>query len=213
ALRRLCSGDTTAADIDDLLEICKGASKKAVPLAAEHVRDSKASTALVNLRSIHGVENVNALAEGETLSFDKSGLTVVYGDNGSGKSGYIRILKKVCRARSPKDEKIVPNIYASKTGPQKAAIDFSVDGQNKSGSWLNGKPGDPLLSSVSVFDSRTAGVHVDQMNNVAYTPFPMKILEDLVTISQSIKQRLNAEIEAIEKQTPATISKPECRPS
>jgi len=46
------------------------------------------------LRAIHGAENVNALKAGERLTFDKTGLTVVYGDNGSGKSGYARILNK-----------------------------------------------------------------------------------------------------------------------
>ena len=50
---------------------------------------------------------MNALKEGERLTFGKTGLTVVYGDNGSGKSGYARILKKVCRARTPKGDMIL----------------------------------------------------------------------------------------------------------
>ena len=41
---------------------------------------------------------MNALAENQTLKF-AAGLTVVYGDNGAGKTGYIRILKQACRAR------------------------------------------------------------------------------------------------------------------
>jgi hypothetical protein len=57
---------------------------------------------------------------------------------------------------------------------------------------------DPLLSSVSVFDSRTANVHVDQTNDVAYTPFPMKVLGDLVQTCQEIKQRINGEIAALD---------------
>ncbi len=37
-------------------------------------------------------------------------MTIIYGDNGMGKSGYARILKRACRARHPGE--IEPNIYA-----------------------------------------------------------------------------------------------------
>src|ERR1039457_4076661 len=205
ALRRLCLGTITDNDVEELILLCKGESVKTVPLAAEHVRDAKSSRAIVNLSGIHSVENVNALAPGERLTFFKSGLTVVYGDNGSGKTGYIRILKKVCRARSPKDDKIVPNIYASKTGPQKAVMDFTANGENRNNAWINGQPGNPLLSSISVFDCQTANVHVDQTNDVAYTPFPMKVLEELAQLCLRIKQRLITEIETIRQQTPASL--------
>jgi hypothetical protein len=94
ALRRICvTGELNAGDIGDLAGICKGEIAKSTPLAKEHVRDPKAAMAAVTLRSIHSVQNVNALAEGERLAFEKAGITVVYGDNGSGKSGYARILK------------------------------------------------------------------------------------------------------------------------
>src|ERR1700719_444479 len=211
ALRRLTIGELGDADLAELIALCKKRSLKAVPLASEHAPDSKAATLTVTLRCIEAVENVNALAEKQRLTFEKSGVTVIYGDNGSGKSGYIRVLKKVCRVRSSKDEKIVSNIYASKTGPQKARIGFTVNGNNHDAPWENVKIGDPRLSSISIFDSSAASVHVDQTNNVAYTPFPMKVLEDLAQLCQVIKQRLTAEIEAIEKQTPAAIKTPECR--
>jgi len=213
ALRRLCiKDDLDEEDLDELTALCKSNGKGAVVLAAEHIPDPKAVTIAVELRSVHSVENINALKEGERLTFGKAGLTVVYGDNGSGKSGYARILKKVCRARTPKGDKILPNIYAAETRPQKAVIDFCVNGQNKSENWTVQKAGDPLLSSVSVFDSRTANVHVDEVNDVAYTPFPMKVLERLAEVCQEVKKRLNAEISELERQTPAALARPECRP-
>src|SRR6202044_763559 len=49
-------------------------------------------------------------------------------------------------------------------------------------------------------------------NDVAYTPFPMKILEGLAQACLRIKERLAAEIEAIEKQTPLTLKHPDCKP-
>ncbi|HYP91094.1 MAG TPA: hypothetical protein VEQ59_23170 [Polyangiaceae bacterium] len=50
------------------------------------------------LVSVGQVRNVNALRPDQTLKFGPQ-LTVVYGDNAAGKSGYCRVLKKVYRAR------------------------------------------------------------------------------------------------------------------
>lgn len=210
ALRRLCTKDgLEEADLKELTGLCKNGGDGAVPLAAGHIPDPQAATSAVTLRAIHDVEHVNALKAGERLTFDKAGLTVVYGDNGSGKSGYARILKKVCRARTPpKGDRILPNIYAAKPGTPKAVIDFAANGQNKSETWTGDNPADPLLSSVSVFDSRTANVHVDEVNDVAYTPFPMRVLEQLAEACQEVKKRINAEITGLEQQTPESVRQP-----
>lgn len=212
ALRRLCAdGELDEKDLDDLTALCKKKGKGAVMLAAGHIPDPNAATNVVNLRGIHGVENVNALKQGEHLTFDKAGLTIVYGDNGSGKSGYARILKKVCRARTPKGEKILENIYAPKTLSQKAVVELSVNGQNKTYAWAAAKPdGDAFLSSVSVFDTRTANVHVDEVNDVAYTPFPMRVLEQLAEACQEVKRRLVQEVRHLEGQTPSAVADSGC---
>lgn len=160
ALRRLCGqSKLETADITALVAICKGADAGS-PLDANHVRDPAASHAVVSLNALHGLSHVNALAPGERLSFGKSGLTVIYGDNGAGKSGYARVLKQLCRARSPKGDAILPNIYAAGSGTPAASIDFFIGAQKRSASWTQGSPPDAMLSAVSVFDSRTANVHV-----------------------------------------------------
>ena len=140
ALRRLClKEELDETDLSELTELCKSGAQDAVALTDEHIPDPKAATTAVTLRAIHSIENVNALKEGERLTFDQAGLTVVYGDNGSGKSGYARILKKACRARTPRGDEILPNIYASKGTSQKAVIDFSINGHSKTESWTAGQ--------------------------------------------------------------------------
>ena len=211
ALRRLCEKDTLSSDdLGELAALCLNKSKQGVPLAADHTKAPETSSATVNLRAIHGVQEVNALAEGQRLSFDKSGMTVIYGDNGSGKSGYARVLKKVCRARMPGAEAILRNIYGLGKGPQRAVIDFSASRQNQSETWEAGETTTPLLSAVSVFDAGTANIHVDETNDVAYMPFPMKLLEQLAQGCQDIKKRLNAQIAELEKLTPEAIKTPNC---
>jgi energy-coupling factor transporter ATP-binding protein EcfA2 len=212
ALRRLCASDTLAAhDIEALLEICKGKAA-ANPLSAEHTRDPAAGLATVTLRALHGTQHVNAIVPDQRLSFDRVGVTVVYGDNGAGKSGYARVLKKVCRARSAgKEEAVLTNIYDANPGVPTATVDLTANGQNRSVTWTLGTPSDAVLSAVSVFDSRTANVHVSQTNDVAYTPLPLKILAALAQACQDIKGKLTAEIAALQNQTPDAIKAPKCK--
>jgi energy-coupling factor transporter ATP-binding protein EcfA2 len=212
ALRRLCKSDKLeAGDIDALLAICKGAAE-GEPLAFEHVRDPAAGMATVTVRALHGAQHVNAIIPDQRLSFDKTGVTVIYGDNGAGKSGYARVLKKVCRARTAgKEEMILPNIYDATPGLPTAQIDFAVNGENRTAAWTHGQSGDPMLSAVSVFDSRTANVHVSQTNDVAYTPLPLKILASLAQACQDIKAKLASEVAALKRQTPAAITSPKCK--
>lgn len=213
ALRRLCqSTELTPADIEELVEICKGATNKAQPISHDHVRDPEASTKKVELKSIYSVENVNALAADQKLQFSANGITVVYGDNGSGKSGYTRILKQICRARDPKTATILPNIYGTQTGPLKAQVQFVAAGQNQTTEWVKDQTMERLLSSVSVFDSSTASIHVDATNDVAYVPFPMALLSNLAEACKSIKSALQAEIDTLTAQTPDSIKSPKCQP-
>ena len=71
---------------------------------------------------------------------------------------------------------------------------------------------DPVVfdGTGSVFDSRTANVHVDETNNVAYAPYPMKLLKRLVRACRAVKSKLEAEIAAIEAQTPRALVSPDC---
>jgi hypothetical protein len=68
----------------------------------------------VKLTSVFHDRGVNALAEGQTLRFGPS-MTVVYGDNGAGKTGCIRILKNACRARGR--ERILGNVTSGAAPP------------------------------------------------------------------------------------------------
>jgi len=168
ALRRLAAqAALQPAEIDELVSICKG-DNPAVPLGAGHLRGPNHQQGEVCSRQLRGVRHVNALAPDQRLTLHQVGLTIIYGDNGSGKSGYARILKKVCRARMPgRGEEIAPDIYDAAPGTPSATIEYAISGQKRTCAWQLGQPADAALSSISVFDSRTANIHVDDTNDVA----------------------------------------------
>lgn len=215
ALRRLVvQGELADDDINELTALCKDSALTNEPLAEGHINAQRTGAPAVALKNIRGVRNVNALAEGQTLTFIPKGVTIIYGDNGAGKSGYVRILKRACRARTArgKEEAIHPNIYENQSGPQRAELEYHAGAQTQKAEWKNGEPADELLSEISVFDSRTANVHVEETNDLAYTPYPMKLLERLASACKAVKEKIDGEILAIKAQTPKSISDPTCSP-
>lgn len=213
ALRRLATGTPIAgAEVDELVAICKG-EVAANPVTADNFRDPALVQGQVNLRRVHSVNHVNALASDQRLAFQPVGLTIIYGDNGSGKSGYSRILKKACRARTPNREDIIPDIYEVAPGVPTATIDYTIGIAEHSCVWRLGTPGDAALTAVSVFDSRCANIHVEETNDLAYTPFPLKLLASLAQLCKSVKDKLAGEITTIKARTPQAISAPTCSPT
>lgn len=106
ALRRIAEhGTLQAKDLDDLRAALKvdGGFKsdhvtKLQPITEEHIGVESDSDAPTSLRCISNVQNANLLAPGQNLRFAPKNLTVIYGENGSGKTGYCRLAKAVCLA-------------------------------------------------------------------------------------------------------------------
>lgn len=209
ALRWLLDAETLSGEqFDTLLALALGGKPADVTVKASDLRLAEAARQTVSLLSVDQVEHVNALVPGQRLSFGQRGLTVIYGRNGAGKSGYARILKHACRARRPDKDVILPSIDSQVPGTPTARIKCSVNGQNRCAQWSQGTETDPILSAVSVFDSSTAPIHVDEVNEVAYTPYPLELLERLARATASLKDRVGGLKTTIEQQTPQVLKTP-----
>ncbi len=222
ALRRLYQhGILTSKDDDELLSICATANGvelesvpkvDPIPLDPAHVPDDRQVENPVALVELRDLLHVNAVAPDQKLAFAQSGLTIIYGDNGSGKSGYVRLLKRACRARH-REGSLLPNVYADPpTSPASAKLKYSINQQNHNHDWVDGSDSTPSeLSRISVFDSRCAETHVTGKNELAYTPRALAVLSELAKAAQRMKaklQQLQRQLEAERPPWMTTMPKP-----
>lgn len=210
ALRRLVrNGELTDEDLRELTEICKSAHGLAeeqdiTPLAQKDVPDTASQAAHVSLVSIFHHQGVNALAQDQTLKFGPK-LTVVYGDNAAGKTGYIRILKSACRARG--QEKILGNVI-SEAAPRTpvVAIKYRVSNEAEPQDW-DGKGEDESISRVSVFDAQCAAVYLTEKTDVAFRPFGLDLFDKLVQACKAIRAQLESEQRALASNAVGTVQR------
>jgi hypothetical protein len=131
------------------------------PIEAAHLDPHEGGTPGALFVALGPVKNVARLAEGQRLSFALNGITLVYGDNGTGKSGYCRIAKKLCRSLT-KEDLIGDVTVAGNKPPAQAQVDHRARDQQEptSVTWTDGTTTPPEIASISVFDSRNARLYV-----------------------------------------------------
>lgn len=203
ARRLLVNGELTAADLTDCLHLCKseaGIDLKPIKvpavqkIAAAAFASSTDSSQTLHLERIKDVEGVNAISTDKPLEFNSSSLSIVYGDNGAGKSGYIRLLKQACGARKISD--LVPNVFVASKKQASAAIDYVANGTPATASFSAANGMLEELSGVEVFDADCARVYVNDQNEVAFEPSILSLFTDLVAIADRIAGALEKEVVA-----------------
>ncbi len=201
ALRRLFTTEQLSPeDLDELLNLCKAAHGLSGPsiadvLTEEHVAIEVDAAEPVALTSLTHHSGVNALAPEQTLSFGKN-VTVVYGSNAAGKSGYTRILKRACRSRAA--EKILGNVIGEEAPLKaRATIRFSQGTKEEVLSLTPENAPSAALSAVSVFDSHCAPIYLRDKTDVAFRPFSLDIFDKLSAVCTEIRRRLEVESAAL----------------
>ncbi|PWK56723.1 AAA family ATPase [Roseicyclus mahoneyensis] len=215
ALRRIVlNGYPDEEAFEELLALCKlehgdaTVTLVAEPLSKDHLPVDPGAGESISLSSITNVSGVNQLATGQTLNFEESGLTIVYGQNGTGKSGYTRILKKACRSRHAGE--IMPDVYSSSpTRTAKADLKITrTGGASETVAWEDDGGSAETLSAITVFDRDAASVHVQKKNEVWFRPFGLDIPDDLAGVCQEIKTRLTSEKETLEQKRNSVFANP-----
>jgi len=198
ALRRIfVAGDISPADADDLLDLCKAAHglsspRASVALSPNHIAVKGPDSGPVALTSVTHHRGVNALAPEQTVAFGPQ-LTIVFGQNAAGKSGYTRILKRACRTRAAED--ILGDVLGA-DAPLKAqaTIRYRMHDKEFELAWGPDAPHSNVLSAVSVFDAHCVPVYLRDKTDVAFRPFSLDVFDKISTICTQVRVRLDAEL-------------------
>jgi len=202
AIRRIFTQDAlSAADEDELLRmllvdngIAEDDQEPVIPKPfADVISDTSSNLKAIVLKEIHSVSGVNALVPDQAIGFALEGLTIIYGDNGAGKSGYARVFKHACHARE-KGEPILANVAVKLTAKPRATIELSVDNEDIAIEWVAGTPASDILSQIAVFDSHCARVFLDEANEVVYLPYGMDVFGRLVKLCEALKTKIQKKI-------------------
>jgi len=143
------------------------------------------------INSIHNIKNVNALEEDQKIKLSKH-LTIIFGENGSGKSGYTRLLNNAFNSRG--DKEILANINIESTGGEPECsfelttsagieeVKFPEDENHKA------------FSQFSVFDSTSGVTQLTQENTLIFTPKGFDYFEKLMFLYNEVKTLLKEDI-------------------
>jgi formate dehydrogenase maturation protein FdhE len=160
-------------------------------------RAEDASLTPLFLDSIGNLSNINALPNTAGLTFGE-GLTVVFGGNGTGKSGFARVLANACFSRYR--PRILPNVYVSGTGTKPSA-DITVRYVSQTRRVIKFQPGieDVDLRRIAVFDTSVARAHLAEESPIGFTPIGFDVFAEIIRVYGKIDNKLNATIQARQK--------------
>mgnify|MGYP004686518485 CR=1 FL=1 len=146
---------------------------------------SNSNNCPVILKSISEVQGVGALSPTRPLEFGNN-LTIVYGENGCGKSSYVRILKS---AVSPKNsDAILGNVYKEECPSPQALLTYSDDGLEQIVHW---KPSMKSTCSLNIYDSSIAKQFAEEKNEVIYEPHILSILSTMAKVYEGVKAKFD----------------------
>lgn len=148
----------------------------------------------LQLLRLGDVDGVNALTTGQEVVFH-SRLTLLFGENAAGKSGYVRVLKRLAAVRSP--ERVLPNLLAGASiKPQGASVTYKLDGAEGTHQW-KGEAGVSPFTRLTVFDAKAVSVHLDDDLTYVYTPQDLALFRITHDAIDTIQQKLDEERKAV----------------
>lgn len=185
--------------IPALADLCVAEAKKepatfkVVPAGAF---DTPAAGVTVRLRGINSVKGVNALDPTAALQFGDADIAVVYGHNGTGKSGFARLTKEAAsgpRARS----RILPDVFAANNTEPQATFVVQRDGQEIEAVWK--QSADPVaeLRHLHVFDRDVALSYMNDKAEARYEPRRLRFISALADLCDRVRDELQGRVSAL----------------
>jgi hypothetical protein len=181
---------------NDLLKICGSEAgiefeendipKAKTVSAAEFTKPEHAHK--IEIISISNITGINALNPRTPLIISDQ-FTTIYGQNGTGKSGYTRLLKQVCGAKSL--GQLHPNTFKEKPVSQSCEITYKVNGTGNTLISDASQGVNEYLSTIELYDHACGSVYVTNENELAYEPEILKLFSELTIASDVLSTKLD----------------------
>ena len=148
----------------------------------------------IRLTKLFNIVGLNRLSSKSVIEFSPN-LTVVYGENGTGKSGFSRILKDIGYSYEV-ETKLFPNIYSLDNPDISAEIEYLSDGTPNKIIW---KPGLKFeeLKDISVYNSSCVAISLSDNRNLIVSPLGFSLFDRVSTELDAIAVLLANEIKTL----------------
>lgn len=172
------------------------------------VTDTPSLTPAIILGRIHSLQHVNALATEQQLTFGETGITLIYGENGAGKTGYSRVLRRACRQWREKDVRpILSSVrQGAPTGTPEAKFDIRDTNvvAPRSVRWVQGATPPPELAGFAIFDGSCVRPLIAEENIISYQPQALGIIPAFADVLVSVQKVILGRITSL-RTKPLTI--------
>lgn len=151
------------------------------------------------LSKLSNVVGVNGLIEDQIIEFNPN-LTIIYGANGTGKSGYVRLLKTVFNSKAP--EEILPDIHISSNAINSKPIDakFIFNSNNEDILLSYDEKNNSVFEQFSVFDGKCIPKQLSEKNEFEFRPAGLSFFTVYTEAINNIEKRHNQEIKNRQKE-------------
>lgn len=204
AYLRLTTGEALSdGDIRELAtRLVKGSKEDGWQRLPPEFSPGRASAAADNgdivINYVKVERHVNGLLQDQKLTFAPENLTVIYGENGSGKSGFARLLKRATQARV--HEAILGPVFTSSADAMPEATMSATIGDHTfpSFKWTDAPP---EMRQVHYFDASCGEQYLNDVTPISHRPLELAVLDQLGEVCSRVADILRESRAANEAQT------------
>ncbi|MDO4039280.1 AAA family ATPase [Clavibacter michiganensis] len=196
-------------DIDDVYALFRQENAldgrtlpKELPLAV--AASPAESDEVLRITSLSEITGVNALVSDAVIT-PHEGLTILYGENGTGKTGYSRLFKALAASRTA--DQILGDVSHATASAQGALIAYNLGDTEHSFRWSGETGGVTPFTRMSIFDSPSVNAHVDADLEYVYVPASLALFNHVNAGIQAVEARISADLAALATDASALLSR------
>lgn len=188
AVARFCRNEgLSPEDVEGIADLLiDGTYPASQGITAKDIPGTSETGEPIRLLAVADVAGVNALLPDQCLAFSDVGLTVIYGDNASGKSGYARLISHAVTARIK--ARLLGDVFAKEQPDQCATFSYKVGDVDATWSLADASSRD--LSAVRFYDEECGDAYVTLASEISYRPSALTLLDRLSRACDDVQQEL-----------------------